>query len=536
MTHTITRGSALLALLLTLAGCAVGPDYQRPAVATPAAYKESAADTADATASLAGHQAGNWQTARPAEDALRGEWWKVFNDPALDALQAQAMQANQTLQAAAARLSQARALLRNARSDQYPNVDAGIGPSRQRLSPASQGLADDGAASSQTLWRAQASVSYEADLFGRVASGVQAASADAQQSAALYRSVLLALQADVATGYFQVRELDAELQIYRQTVELRGASLKLIQQRYDAGDIDELDLARSRAELESARAEAAGVQRQRSAAEHALAVLLGKTPAEFDMPAQPLTRIAIDVPAGLPSSLLERRPDIAAAERAMAAANARVGVARAAFFPRLDITAAGGFESSELGNLFQWSSRTFLLGPLVGTALSLPIFDGGRRQAGVDRARAVYQEDVANYRQTVLTAFREVEDNLSSLRLLRGQTEAQDAALQASARAATLSQTQYREGSISYLDVIEADRTVLVQQRAALRLDGERARATVNLIRALGGGWDTPLPADDAAPRTAESDTGNDTGNDAPASRRVEALSAREARQTAAAQ
>ncbi|WP_144632282.1 efflux transporter outer membrane subunit [Bordetella genomosp. 13] len=497
MTHTIKRGSALLFLLLTLAGCAVGPEYHRPEVSTPTAFKEAAPAN-----DLAGHEAGNWQAAKPSEDALRGDWWKVFNDPTLDALQAQALQANQTLQAAAARLSQARALLRDARSDQYPNLDAGIGPSRQRASPASQGLRDDGPASSTTLWRAQASVSYEVDLFGRVSSGVEAANADAQQSAALYRSVLLALQADVATGYFQVRQLDAELQIYRQTVDLRGASLKLIQQRYDAGDIGELDLARSRAELESARAEAAGVQRQRAAAEHALAVLLGKAPSEFDMAAQPLSRVAIDVPAGLPSTLLERRPDIAAAERAMAAANARVGVAKAAFFPRLDITAAGGFESSELGNLFQWSSRTFLLGPLVGTALSIPIFDGGRRQAGVDRARAVYEEDVANYRQTVLTAFREVEDNLSNLRLLRGQTEAQEAALQASTRAASLSQTQYREGSISYLDVIEADRTVLVQQRASVQLNGERARSTVNLIRALGGGWDTPLP--DMAPRAQQ--------------------------------
>lgn len=487
MMQKIKHGSALLALLLTLAGCAVGPEYQRPAVATPAAYKE-------APPPLAPGEAGAWQAARPSEDALRGEWWKIFNDPALDALQAQAMHANQTLQAAAARLSQARALLRDARADLFPRVDAGISPSRQRVSPASQGLADDGPASTNTLWRAQASVAYEADLFGRVASTVDAASADAQQSAALYRSVLLALQADVAQSYFQVRELDAELQIFRQTVELRGESLRLIQQRYDAGDISELDLARARAELESARADAVGVERGRAAAEHALAVLLGKTPAEFNMPPQPLTRIVIDVPAGLPSTLLERRPDIAAAERAMAAANARIGAAEAAFFPRLDITGAAGFESSELGNLFQWSSRTFLLGPLVGTALSLPIFDGGRRQAGLDRARAAYEEDVANYRQTVLSAFREVEDNLSNLRLLRGQSQAQDAALQASMRAAHLSQTQYREGSISYLDVIEADRTVLQQQRVTVQLDGERARSTVNLIRALGGGWDTPLP------------------------------------------
>jgi multidrug efflux system outer membrane protein len=344
------------------------------------------------------------------------------------------------------------------------------------------------------LWRAQASVSYEADLFGRVASSVQAATADAQQSAALYRSVLLALQADVAQGYFQVRELDAELQIYRRTVDLRRKTVDLIRHRYDAGDVGELDLDRARADLESARAEQAGIARKRAAAEHALAVMLGKAPAEFSLPARPISRIAIDIPAGLPSSLLERRPDIAAAERAMAAANARIGVAKSAFFPSLMLTGAGGLESSALGDLFNWSSRTFLLGPLVGTALSLPIFDGGRRQANLDRARAVYKEDVADYRQTVLTAFREVEDNLASLRLLHGQTAAQDAALQAATRAAQLSQAQYREGAVSYLDVLDADRTALQQQRASARLDGDRASTVVSLIRALGGGWGQDAP------------------------------------------
>ena len=490
MKHLPIRIPALLAALLVLAGCAVGPEYHRPDVATPAAFKEAAAQPP-----LAPHEAGTWQAAQPAEQALRGEWWKLFGDDTLNALEDEAQRANHSLQAAAARLKQARALLGDARSGLFPTVDAGFGPTRQRPSAASQGLPDGASTDATTLWRAQVGVAYEADLFGRVASTVDAATADAQQSEALYRSVLLALQADVAQAYFQVRELDAGLRLYRQTVELRGETLQLIQRRYDAGDISELDLARARSELESARAEALGVERRRASAEHALAVLLGKAPSEFSLPAQPLTRIAVAIPAGLPSTLLERRPDIAAAERAMAAANARIGAAQAAFFPRLDITGAAGFESSELGNLFEWSSRTFLLGPLVGAALSLPIFDGGRRQAGLDRARAVYEEDVANYRQTVLTAFREVEDNLANLRILSSQTSAQDAALQASERAARISHTQYREGSISYLDVIEADRTVLAQQRVAVQLDGERARSAVNLIRALGGGWDTPLPA-----------------------------------------
>ena len=489
----LRRISGLLAMLLVLAGCAVGPEYQRPLVTTPAAFKEAQVDP------LPAHEAGTWQAAQPAEQDLRGEWWKVFDDDALNALERDAQQANHNLQAAAARLKQARALLGDARSRQLPDVDAGFGPTRQRPSPASQGLSDDASSEASTLWRAQASVSYEADLFGRVAANVDAATADAQRSEALYRSVLLALQADVAHAYFQVRELDAGLQLYRQTVALREETLQLIQRRYEAGDISELDLARARSELESARADTLGVERRRANAEHALAVLLGKAPSEFSLPALPLTRIAITIPAGLPSTLLERRPDIAAAERAMAAANARIGAAQAAFFPRLNITGGAGFESSELGNLFEWSTRTFLLGPLVGTALSLPIFDGGRRQAGLDRARAKYEEDVANYRQTVLTAFREVEDNLSNLRILSDQIAAQDAALQASQRAARISHAQYNEGSISYLDVIEADRTVLTQQRVSVQLDGERARSTVQLVRALGGGWDTPLPAELAA-------------------------------------
>ncbi|MGN6581891.1 MAG: efflux transporter outer membrane subunit [Bordetella sp.] len=490
-----------LALSLALAGCAVGPDYHRPQVDVPAAFKEAPASASQAA--LPAGETGSWQLAKPAEDALRGAWWKVFGDPALDALEAQAQDANQSLKAAAARLGQARALVRNANADRYPQLDAGFGPMRERASPASQGRPDNGSATSTTLWRAQGSVSYEADLFGRVSSSVDAATADAQQSAALYRSVLLALQADVAQAYFQVRELDAELQIYRDTVDLRAKTVDLIQHRYEAGDVGELDLDRARTDLESARADAAGVARSRAAAEHALAVLLGKAPSEFSLSARPIARIAIDIPAGLPSSLLERRPDIAAAERAMAAANARIGVAKAAFFPSLTLTGAGGFESATLGDLFNWSSRTFLLGPLVGTALSLPIFDGGRRQANLDRARAVYEEDVADYRQTVLTAFREVEDNLASLRLLHGQTAAQDAALQSATRAAHLSQTQYREGAVSYLDVLDADRTALQQQRASAQLDGDRARTVINLIRALGGGWGLPQPqiAADAANR-----------------------------------
>ncbi|QDF97967.1 RND transporter [Azoarcus sp. DD4] len=484
----------LLATLLTLAGCSLAPVYERPEVATPAAFKE--ADPALEAA------AAKWKTAAPAEDQHRGEWWRIFGDDTLNALEAEALAANQDLKAAAARLAQARALEGSARSERMPQIDASFGPTRQRPSPASQGLDEDASVSPSTLWRAQAGIGYEVDLFGRVASSVDAAGADTQQREALLRSVQLALQADVAQAYFLLRELDAEQALFRATVDLRGEALKLVQRRFEAGDIGELDVARARTELASAQSEAHGIARRRAAAEHALAILLGKPPAEFSFAAQPLARITVGVPAGLPSALLERRPDIAAAERAMAAANARIGVARAAFFPRLSLTGAFGYESAELGDLFQWSSRTFLLGPLVGGVLSMPIFDGGRRQADLDRARAVYEEDVARYRQTVLGAFREVEDGLANLRILGRQTQAQDEAVAASERAARLSQLQYREGATSYFEVIDADRSVLQQRRVALQLDGERARSTVALIRALGGGWEASATADAAPART----------------------------------
>ncbi len=476
---------SVVALALVLAGCAVGPQYQRPQVETPDAFKE---------ATLSPEAAKQWKAAQPADDLERGRWWTLFKDADLDALQEQAMAANQDLKAAAARVAQARALRGRARSEQFPDLDAGFGPMRQRVANAARGLPDGAPNSPETLWRAQAGVSYEVDLFGRVASSVDAATADAQQSAALFQSVRLALQADVAQAYFLIRRLDAEHELYRGTVQLRGQTLELVERRYTEGDIGELDVARAKSELAAAQSESLGIARQRAAAEHALAILLGKTPAQFSMAPRPLDRVAVDIPAGLPSSLLERRPDIAAAERAMAAANARIGSAKAAFFPRLNITGAFGYESSELGNLFEWGSRAFLLGPLVGTALTLPIFDGGRRQAGLDRARAQYEEEVAVYRQTVLQAFREVEDGLSSLRILGDQTEVQEAAVSSSGRAAELSQLQYREGSISYLDVIDADRMVLQQKRAAVLLDGLRAHVAVDLIRAIGGGWDEAKP------------------------------------------
>lgn len=469
----LKSASSLLMLLLVLAGCSVAPKYEKAEVATPAAYKEAQANS-------------NWKEAQPSEEIARGEWWKIFADDSLNEMETQAMAANQNLKAAAARLKQSRALRQDVRAGLFPQVNAGLGANRGRAAPASQGLPDNARMPTSTTHNAQLGASYELDLFGRVASSIDAATADTQKNEAMFQSVQLALQADVAQAYFLLRELDAEQALYAATVELRSKTLKLVQTRFNEGDISELDLARAKAELATAQSESLGLARSRAVAEHALAVLLGKTPAEFNFSPRPLSRITVNIPAGLPSALLERRPDIAAAERSMAAANARIGMARSAFFPRLDITGSAGYASASLGDLLNWSSRTFLLGPL----LSMPLFDGGRRQASVDRAGAVYEEDVANYRQTVLNAFREVEDNLADLRILREQTLAQDNAVQAAERAAKLSHVQYREGSVSYLNVIDADRTVLQQQRVAAQLDGARAKSTVSLIRAIGGGWE----------------------------------------------
>ncbi|CAN0624691.1 outer membrane protein, multidrug efflux system [Burkholderia multivorans] len=481
-------------LVSLLAACAVGPDYKRPDVATPAAFKE-------APVLAAGEQAGTWKTAEPSDVAHRGEWWKVFGDPALDALEAQALAANQNLKAAAARVEEARAATRAARSQWFPQIGAGFGPTREGLSSASQFQPQGTGPTTATLWRAQGTVSYEADLFGRVSRNVEASRADTAQSEALFRSVQLALQADVAQNYFELRRLDSDQDLYRRTVELRDAALKLVQRRFNEGDISELDVSRAKNELATAQADAVGVARRRAASEHALAILLGKPPADFTFTETPIVPVKVAIPAGLPSALLERRPDIAAAERAMAAANARVGLAKSAYFPKLDITGAFGYEAATLGSLFMWSSRTFLLGPFAGAALTLPIFDGGRRSAGVQQARAQYDEQVANYRQQVLVAFREVEDNLADLRLLDEQIRAQDAAVNASKRAATLSRTQYQEGEVSYLDVIDSERSVLVSQLQANQLTGTQAVSTVNLIRALGGGWGGQPAADNGAPR-----------------------------------
>jgi multidrug efflux system outer membrane protein len=468
------RNLAPLVAALVLAGCAA-PQFHQPQVATPAAFKE------DATA-------GKWKPAQPAEAQARGEWWKAFHDARLDLLVAEATAANQNLAAAAARVKQARALAGVARADRIPQVGLQAGAQRGRNSAVAQALAPGSPAAPGNVFQAGLGVSYELDLFGRVASNVSAAQADAAGSEATFRSVLLALQADVAQTWLRLRGTDAELDLVGQTVSLREESVRITQRRFELGQIGELDLARAKSELALTRADAVALSRQRSQLEHALAVLLGRPAAAFGAVRDPLPEGGLPaIPAGLPSALLERRPDVAAAQRAMIAANARIGVARAARFPLLQLTGAGGGESADLSGLFKWSSGTWL----VGAALSLPLVDGGRGRANVERSEAVLEEAVAVYRQGILSAFAEVEDNLAGLRTLAEQAGEIDAAEAAAQRSAELADKLYRSGRSSYLDLLDAQRNLASAQRTAVQLRSSRALTTVSLIRALGGGWET---------------------------------------------
>ena len=477
----------VIPVALVLAGCSLAPEFKQPEVEVPARYKE-----------LVPEERGAWKPAQPAEASPRGEWWKVFNDPALDQLEEEAIAANQNLQAAAARVEQARALVGVAKAARIPQVNAGFGPSRIQPTGVSLGLPPGTDVDPYTAWRALLTVSYEVDLFGRVSDTINATRSDYESNVATFRSVTLALQADVAQTYFALRATDDELRILRETVDWRDENVRLLQRRFDLGDISELDLARAKTEASNARTQAIGLERRRGELEHGLAVLLGKPPAALTIDPPPLVNELPAIPAGLPSTLLERRPDIAAATRQMAAANSRIGVARSAFFPVLNLTAAGGFESADLADLFNWSSQTWLLGPLVGTILTAPIIDGGRNRANLDRAKSALQESVALYRQQVLVAFAEVEDSLIALRTLDGQAQSNRDALASATRAARIADVRYKLGATSYLDVIEAQRTLLVVQRLDTQIRGARANSTVALIRALGGGWDAPMTLSDS--------------------------------------
>jgi outer membrane protein, multidrug efflux system len=463
------RPSLLAPLLaaLVLAGCATVPDVPALTAPPPAQFKD---------------EGPRWTVAAPAEAQDRGAWWKAFADPVLDGLVERAAANNTTIQEAAARLAQARAFARSTDADRMPQL--GVGAGRQAGANTANGMTP------ATITTAGATLSYEVDLFGRLAHASDAATLDAQAREALLRSTQLLVQAEVAQTYLSLRATDTERALVDETVEAYRRTLNLTQRRYQAGDIAELDVARVQTELASNEAEALALDRRRAGLEHALAVLVGDPASAFALqPAEWKTALP-QIPAGIPATVLARRPDVSAAQRTILAAQARVGSARAAWFPDLSLTAAGGYASPELGDLFKWSARAWS----VGALLSLPIFDGGRREAGVQGAQAQLDGAVASYRGQVLVAFKEVEDQLSALRLLQGQAEAQARAVGSAARATALSESRYRNGMDSQLELLDARRSELRNRREALQVRATQYQATVALIRALGGGWDAAAP------------------------------------------
>lgn len=465
------------------AGCgSLRPEFKSPAADVPEGFREAAAE-------LRPEDRGSWKKGEPAEAAARGEWWKVFEDPILDGLVAEATRGNPGLQAAAARVRQARAVLGITEADRGVQLSAGAGPISTRPSPASLGLPPGADSPTRTLWRGTAVASYEVDLFGRLKDQSAAARSDVEGAEATLRSVVLALQADVARTYFELREADADRLLILEALRVRESNLTLLQRRFDAGAIGEFDVTRARGDLAATKGELHAADARRSRLDHALAVLVGRPPSRLSLEAGVRPWSIPAIPPGLPSALLERRPDIVSAQRALMAANARIGVAKAAFFPSLRLTGNAGFESDALGDLFRWSSRTWFLGPFIGGLVSVPILDGGRNKAGLERARAAYEEAVGEYRQRVLVAFGDVEDGLSGLRGLSGQSDTTRDAITAARRAAQLARLRYDAGAVTYLEVLEAERFALEAERAGNRVQAARALGTVTLIRALGGGW-----------------------------------------------
>jgi multidrug efflux system outer membrane protein len=459
-----------LAAALFLAGCATALPPLPASVPTPPQFREQQ------------RQNEHWTIAQPAEAQSRGTWWKAFNDPVLDDLAERAGANNTSIQEAAARLAQARSLVRGAQADRAPQIGVGAGASRGAGANTANG------ATPATLLQAGVDLSYEVDLFGRLARVRDAAALDAQSREALLQSTRLLVQAEVAQTYLALRAIDTERTLVEDTATAYGDTLRLTQRRFEAGDVAELDVIRIQTELAATEAEVFALSRSRAELEHALAVLVGEPASDFALAATNGARALPVIPAGVPGTVLARRPDVAAAQASLLAAQSRVGVAQAAWFPSVSLTAAAGYASPDIGDLFKWSARAWGIGALM----SVPLFDGGRREAGVQGAQAQLDAAAASYRGQVLNAFREVEDQLSALRLLQDQSLAQGRAVSAAQRASAISETRYRNGLVSQLELLDARRNELLNRRQAQRVEAAQLQATVLLIRALGGGWDVP--------------------------------------------
>jgi len=480
-------------------GCNVWPRYQRASVDTPPAYKEI----------------DGWKMAQPKDDTLRGKWWEIFGDSELNALEDQVNVSNQNIASAEASFLEARALVKQARSQLFPTVttapsitvqrqpangaivtnstgstgSTGAGTGSTGSSATGTGVAHSGTFVDYSL---PFDASYQVDLWGRIRNQVKEQIYAAQSSAADVQNVRLTAQAEVAVDYFEIRAQDAQKQLLDATVKAYQDSVDLTKVLYETGIDSDEDVSEAETQLDTTQAQDTDLDILRAQYEHAIAMLVGKPASTFSIPLAPLKATPPAVPIGVPSQLLERRPDVAAAERSMAAANAQVGVARAAYFPTLTLSAAAGFESDSITTWFSWPSRFFSVGPQLAETL----FDAGLRRATVEQYRAAYDQTIAGYRQTVLTAFQQVEDNIAELRILEKEVQQQDTAVGAAQRTLDLAIDRYRLGIDSYLNVITAQTTSLTNQRTALTLRMEQMTSTVQLIEALGGGWDaSQLPS-----------------------------------------
>jgi outer membrane protein, multidrug efflux system len=503
-TSTLSAFSALF-----LSGCMVGPKYQGPPAETtadlPTRYKNGSSLN------------GQWKAPEPRDTEGAGDWWRIYSDPTLDRLENQAMAGNQNLRLSLDRIDDARAQMRIAAADLYPNLalswsgtkarTTSTGPVESARIVGSASSLGGGSSSSgpmpvysgsngpvfssqpisQTAWdfRMPAELRWELDLFGRIRRNVEAAQAQTEQARADFESTLLSITANLAAQYFTLRALDAQIAVLERTISTREGYLKIAEERLAAGLVNELDVVRARSELATNQADVFALRRSRGEIENAIGTLLGEPASNLRLTPGGVAAAPPRIPTGLPSRLLERRPDVASAERNVAAANARIGAAVAAFFPDVTINGASGFETANIGDMFAGQSLIWSVGPSV----SVPIFEGFRLRAGVESAKAQYRETVENYRSQVLGAFQEVENALVDLRTLAGQWEAQQRAVEAAQRALDLSRQQYDKGAVTYLDVLDAERTLLSDQEVSAQLSGARLQASVQLIKALGGRW-----------------------------------------------
>jgi len=452
-----------------LASCAVGPDYNRPEANVPVAFKE-----------LPG-----WSMARPQDEAPKGPWWRVFGDPELEALIARVEVSNQNIRAAEARQRQAKALYDQARSSLFPPVNANASATRSKAP--SLPNAPSNATGAVNNFNANLGTSWEIDLWGKVRRGIEAGEASLSASASDLEAARLSARAQLAQAYFSLRVVDEGRRILEETVAAYQRSVDLTQNRYNAGVVARLDVVQAQVQLKSTQAQLIDLGVDRATFEHAIAILLGEPPANFSLERGKLNTAMPAIPVVVPSELLQRRPDVATAERNAAAANARIGIAEAAYFPAITLSASAGYRNTDISTLISTPFRFWSL----GAAVTQPLFDAGLRKAQTAQAVAVYDEDVAAYRQTVLAGFQEVEDNLATLRILEQEAKLQDEVVEDAHRALDLTVNQYQQGVANYLAVIVAQATLLNNQRTAVQILGRRLTASVNLVKAMGGGWST---------------------------------------------